>query len=147
MDISPTATRISFVQWSGYTAQSLEFDFTDDYSSVYYGVKGVTQSGGSTFWPQAVGFFNGNVAPSIRAGVKKVIVMMTDGNSLIPPGGETTALKDNGMLIYTVGSGTYVESQLNTISSDPDAEFVYADSSWDYLETVYLDIAKSICEA
>ena len=99
----------------------------------------------------------------LRPLTKMICSLQTaDGQSGDRVSGPSTALKDAGVIVYTVGIGSVNVNELRLISSDPDDEHVFLLSSFrdaagfvdflsvttcesEYVYTVHA-IAKWICQ-
>ena len=85
-----------------------------------------------------------------RAGVPNIGILVTDGysnefesNTIA----EATQAKNNGIKMYTVGLGDGPNmGELNSISSDPDSEYVFRLRDKSQVENVAKDILIQLCQ-
>ena len=138
LDIGPNASRVSILQFSGqsgrYLRQSRVMDYKDSTSKkdVLQKIDDMRQMSGDTCIGEALGWFYENMMTAeagLRDGVKKRVIMMTDGRKNCPAeiGPAAKKIRDEGVMMYAIGvgkqcapyekSGCYLQSELKEIAS------------------------------
>ncbi|XP_061852896.1 collagen alpha-6(VI) chain [Colius striatus] len=80
-----------------------------------------------------------------RHAVKKVVVLITDGKSQDEVKGPATVLRDNGIIIYSVGIFNANKTQLEEISGK--REMVFYVENFDILSQIESDLVFDICSS
>ena len=131
------------------TTNSLTFGHTSVSTNV-----GLDWLGGWTNTGEGIKFAHEELSDNGRDGVKKVIVLLSDGNPTKPTNEsvaeayayeKATEAKADGIMIYTIGFGDDVnQAIMETIASDP-SNYYYAPTSGE-LEDAYMELASDVCE-
>ena len=82
---------------------------------------------------------------SRRLRTTKVVVVITDGSSMDDVAGPSNALKAQGVRIYCVGVGRYINGrQLDIMSSPPRKNHIFT-ADWNHLNVIVNDLRNAIC--
>jgi uncharacterized protein with von Willebrand factor type A (vWA) domain len=114
LDIGPSATRVAVTQYS--SEQDVEFNFISNPSQIVSAFNNINyrfNSGTHTGAGIAHGY--DEVLRNARGGVRRVMVVVTDGKSSDDPSTEADALRDRNIDVLAVGFAKYKEEQLEDI--------------------------------
>ncbi|MEO8082587.1 MAG: VWA domain-containing protein [Ardenticatenales bacterium] len=143
-ELAPGAAQVALVAFS--TSADVLQPLTGAFASVVKGVRQLVPAGQTAIHLGLEAGLSELEGPSARAGVPKVVVLMTDGR---PSGGRTDTvaaadqIRAKGITIYTIGLGPDIDTDLlKSIASSPD-RFYAANSELD-LAAVYADIGRRI---
>ena len=76
-----------------------------------------------------------------------MLVVITDGQSSDDVTKPAQMLRDSGVTIFALGVGRHaVESELNSISTDPDAQHTFVVESFDALTSIIQTIKDRACQ-
>lgn len=82
-----------------------------------------------------------------RPGITRIAIVLTDGGSYDPneTAKEAKLLKDNGVLVLSIGIGTNInQTELRLIASSPAD--VFQVNNFDILNTIIKQVANVTCE-
>ena len=79
-----------------------------------------------------------------RNEVRNILIVIADGGSDNNISKPSDALKEDGVVTFSVGIGGYVFSQLNEIASDPDSDHVFTNDSYDGLGPIMATLKDAI---
>lgn len=142
-ELAPGAAQIALVAFS--TAADVLQPLTGQFADVVKGVRQLTPAGQTNFHPALTAALAELEGPTARAGVPKVVVLMTDGrptdrSRVIEI---SDAVKAKGITLYTIGLGADLDTDLLArMATSPD-RFYAANSELD-LAAVYADIGRRI---
>jgi len=152
-DMSDLKTRVAGVRFSSTVA--VEFDFMGDKLAAIRKFESILYNGGGTKLNtalQGVADALGNGGLSFRTNVKTVVIVMTDGASTdgVNPGANNLrAAKGAGepdVIIIALGIGNgIVQSELDTIATNPDSKFSHNVSGYNNLQDAKDVIGEAIC--
>ncbi|XP_028390643.1 uncharacterized protein LOC114515559 [Dendronephthya gigantea] len=149
--ISQNSTRVSVMSYASQT--TLHFHFSRVFGTrqdLYSAINNIPYSGGGTNTHLAllrayIDMFNAKNG-SRFSGLKKVLIVFTDGKSngnVHPP---SQQLKKIGVVIYSVGIGSGIHlSDLKTMASSPSNKHVFHLSNFNDLSTLEKNISNSAC--
>jgi uncharacterized protein with von Willebrand factor type A (vWA) domain len=143
LDISATATRVNFIQFSDTTNN--EFDWQTDKTALISKIKAVSYLQGGTKTGKALDVVRSQLSNK-RLNADAVLVVLTDGKSNDEPTMAANRLRDLGVKIFTIGVGSPDEDEIKSIASTPSSNFVFMDPSFDALEKIQKSVTKLICE-
>lgn len=144
--ISSTDTRIGVILFSSRSV--LQFDFTQyksqqDVEAAIGRIKypGYTTKTGAALTMAADKLFN-----NVRQGVPRVLVVLTDGRANDDVVKPSQALKNTGVIIFSVGLGTHFKlEQLNAMASDPKGEHVFT-VDFPQMDTIITALQEKLCK-
>jgi hypothetical protein len=92
-------------------------------------------------------WFQSRLYLSLRAGIPKILLLLTDGYSNgIKPLEPANQLRDLGVRIFSIGVGPGVsQSELKDIASDPDGDHVFTLSSFNQLASFVDTVSYVSC--
>ena len=142
-ELAPGAAQIALVAFS--TAADVLQPLTGQFADVVKGVRQLTPAGQTNFFPALTAALAELEGPSARAGVPKVVVLMTDGrptdrSRVIAISDE---VKAKGITLYTIGLGADLDTDLLARMATSADRFYAANSELD-LAAVYADIGRRI---
>ena len=149
MDLGNDKTRIAMVQFGG-TSQT-EFNFSGDKNTVVTKIMSMAYLSTGTATGDALNYVNANFADEFRSDAKPVIVVLTDGKSMlgVPVAGAAEDLRNSipDGVIYTIGVGAPDQTELEEISSDPDNYYMYIDTDWASLAAIRKEVTRKFCSS
>ena len=167
LEIGPSASRVSILQFSGqsgrYLRSSRVMDYKDSTSKaeVLRKIDEMSQMSGDTCIGEALEYFYENMMTAeagLRDGVKKRVIMMTDGRKNCPKeiGPAASKIREEGVMLYAIGvgkqcgpyekTGCYLQSELQSIASKPYDKFVFEIDNFDQLILQRIGILGDVCE-
>jgi hypothetical protein len=165
LDIDPNGVRVGVLQYSGYGrprantgTQTIHWklDAGADSNTIESKILGIRYRGGGTQTGQAIDYAMKNMWTNARAGVPRIMIVVTDGESYdiaaeTPLKASNRAKAWRGaagekLTIYAIGVGRARQSQLNEISSDPDTKYTQNVKNFAVIETIANSLVSMICE-
>lgn len=145
-EVSSQGTHVGVVMFTN-TAK-VEFTLTkySNAADIEQAIDSIKYPGGGTFAGEGLKMVKNSVFDvSGRSNVPHVLIIMTDGQSIDDIETPSTALKNDGTLIYSLGIGSeYNMQQLNTMASAPSSGHVFV-ADFDKLDTVVESIKQKAC--
>lgn len=152
-DLIQGVDRVGYVTYSDKA--TLVSGLNDTFSSVKEKIK-TTKVGGATNIGGAIKFAHKEINKNKRNGVKHVIIILTDGAANVSdlrginPNdyvlSQANLAKSEGVIIYTVGLGSDVNSNLLSSAATVPDNYYYAPNE-SILSSIYLEIAAISCTA
>ncbi|XP_028390644.1 uncharacterized protein LOC114515560 [Dendronephthya gigantea] len=149
--ISQNSTRVSVMSYASWT--TLHFPFSRVFGTrqdLYSAIDNIPYSGGGTNTHLALlraytDMFNAKNGSRLT-GVKKVLIVFTDGQSSGHVYQPSQQLKNIGVVIYSIGIGSGIRmSELRTMASPPANNHVFLLSNFHELSTLEKNISHSAC--
>jgi uncharacterized protein YegL len=142
LDVGPSATRVAVTQYS--SEQDVEFNFISNPSQLVNAFNGIEyMDGKGTHTGVAIAHAYDEVLRNARGGVRRVMVVVTDGKSSDDPSTEADALRDRNIDVLAVGFVKYKEEQLEDICDCNN--YITGDDVDDLLNQVEA-IARQVCD-
>jgi hypothetical protein len=136
-------TRVSVVQYS--VSHTIEMQNVIDHDELMSKIDAIPYQGKSTRTGKACHFWAQNQQ---RRNVPGAIMVLTDGVSYDKAENDVSIRGPElhpSNLVLAVGVGRADTTQLNHIASAPDADNVYNNKDWGYLEGIADEIAEKLC--
>lgn len=145
-EVSGQGTHVGVVLFT--STAKVEFTLTkySDAADIEKAIDAISYPGGGTFAGEGLKMVKNDVFDKTgRSNVPHALIVMTDGQSVDDIETPSTALKNDGTLIYCLGIGTeYNMQQLNVIASAPSSTHVFV-ADFDKLDTVVESIKQKAC--
>lgn len=145
--VGQSASHIGLVKFS--TNAQIEFDFNkfNDKQSVINQIEATTYPGGRTFTGKALSLTKtGLFDATARQNVNRILIVMTDGIANDDVGPPSEALRDSGVIIYSLGIGkNFYVQDLEKMASDPKADHVVT-ADFNQLSNVIQTIKDKACQ-
>lgn len=110
-------------------------------------IDGIVQLGGDTYTGKALSFISPyfDVARGGRPDIPQFLVVITDGEAHDGKDVATNAkaIRDKGVIIYSIGVGNVNTTQLREISGTPDK--VYVEKNFEALQSLDKDLQFKLC--
>ena len=145
--IGPHDTTVAVATFANLFNFRIQFDFTTHSTAVKVvdAIQNVPYYGGFTFTGYALNRVRTELFPQARAGVPRVLIVLTDGRANDNVGGPAKALRDMGVHIISVGVGNADYQELEQIASDPTDENVFT-TSFDSVVSLAGSILEDVCK-
>lgn len=147
LNIRPTQARVAAVAFASVVFTQDNFGFAEhtNLASLQQGITAIRQRGGSTETGRAIKYVRDRFLPQARPGVKKVCIVLTDGNS---QEGDKTHREANltraaGMEMIAIGVGSVSRQELRNIAGDESNVFTV--SNYNSLNTIKEQLANETC--
>jgi|GEM_PF-5132069 len=148
----PGSDRVSYINYSDTAI--VKTNLTDSFDETKSEIQATALGGGGTNIGIGIRAAYQEMAANGRPGVKQVVIVLTDGeanissqNGLTPNQwaiSQATITKQAGMIVYSVGLGTSVDSNLlSTIATAPS--YYYYSPTGLNLSSIYVQIASFEC--
>merc|ERR1719232_286918 len=145
LNLHQTGSRASVVQFSDWP--ELSIDWTSNLDEFYTGVDAIEYMGYRTFTADAMKFtYNNLIKNNARDGVKKFVVLITDGASTNGVS-EKDALHQFGISNFALGIGPSTNrTELDILGSKPSKQYVFDQIGFDALTELKEKLAVKICK-
>ncbi|XP_034553245.1 collagen alpha-6(VI) chain [Notolabrus celidotus] len=145
-EIGPQKVRMGLVKYAEQS--SLEYDLTEhsDVAQLEGAVRKIHHAGGGTKIGAALLTMGPHFERAERTRGHKVqeyLIVITDGNSTDEVKGPADELRTQDVIIYSIGVGNIVLSELHEIAGGPEKTFLV--NSFDALSPIKDDIVTDIC--
>jgi len=148
MSVSADKVRIAAIRYNRQTHFLWDFDDYTNIDTMKTAIADITYDGKGTHTGKALTYVRQNLLLTTDAGardnVAKVVVVITDGKSQDEVSAPAQLLKSMNVLIAVVGIGNVDLSQISTIASEPNSDFVTTVSDFGSLDLVVQGISKKI---
>lgn len=136
MDISPTTSRVAFIQYADSVTN--EFSWSSDKNSTLTAIDGVVyQRQMSTKTGKALNFVKNNVFDSSRASALKFLVVMTDGKSHDNPVPKAEELRSSGVVVFSIGLTDGADFQeVEEMASSPSSTYFHQAPTFAALDNI-----------
>uniref|UniRef100_A0A8C3HAJ1 VWFA domain-containing protein n=1 Tax=Chrysemys picta bellii TaxID=8478 RepID=A0A8C3HAJ1_CHRPI len=144
-DISADRVQVGVVQFSGTQHEEFQLDRYSSKSDIFSAIDKMSLIGENTLTGGALTFVSDYFKPpkGARPAVKKFLILITDGEAQDEVKSPATALRDQGVIIYSVGVFNANKPQLEEISGKP--ELVFYVEEFDILKHIEDEIIFGIC--
>uniref|UniRef100_A0A8C3IDB2 VWFA domain-containing protein n=1 Tax=Chrysemys picta bellii TaxID=8478 RepID=A0A8C3IDB2_CHRPI len=144
-DISANRVQVGVVQFSGKQHEEFQLDRYSSKSDIFSAIDNMFLIGENTLTGSALTFVSDYFKPpkGARPAVKKFLILITDGEAQDEVKSPATALRDQGVIIYSVGVFNANKPQLEEISGKP--ELVFYVEEFDILKHIEDEIIFGIC--
>ena len=123
--IGPSASHVGLVKYSHIANVEFDFKTFTDKQSVIMQVLATRYPGGGTLTGKALTLCLTNLFNTARKELPNILIVMTDGESYDDVGPPSKALRDSGVIIYSLGIGkNFNVKDLEKMASDPKSEHV-----------------------
>uniref|UniRef100_A0A8C3XMA4 VWFA domain-containing protein n=1 Tax=Chelydra serpentina TaxID=8475 RepID=A0A8C3XMA4_CHESE len=124
-DISADRVQVGVVQFSGTTNEEFQLDRYSSKSDIFSAIDRMSLIGENTLTGGALTFVADYFKPpkGARPAVKKFLILITDGEAQDEVKVPAKALRDQGVVIYSVGVFNANKPQLQEISGKPELVF------------------------
>ncbi|XP_071093075.1 vitrin-like [Haliotis cracherodii] len=147
LNIRPDQARVAAVAFADNVFTQDDFGFAEhtNLASLQQGITAIRQRFGNTGTGNAIKYVRDTFLPQARAGVKKVCIVLTDGNS---QEGRKTHREANltraaGMEMIAIGVGSVSRQELRNIAGDESN--VFSVSNYNSLNTIKEQLANETC--
>jgi collagen type XII alpha len=142
LDIGPSATRVAVTQYS--SDQDVEFGFIDNPSAIVNAFNNIRyRKGSGTHTGAGIAHGYDDVLRNARGGVRRVMVVVTDGKASDNFEEEADALRDRNIDVLAVGFAGFKTSQLEDICDCNN--YITGDDVDDLLNQVEA-ITRQVCD-
>nr|XP_042712099.1 collagen alpha-6(VI) chain-like [Chrysemys picta bellii] len=144
-DISANRVQVGVIQFSGTQHEEFQLDRYSSKSDIFSAIDNMSLIGENTLTGSALTFVSDYFKPpkGARPAVKKFLILITDGEAQDEVKSPATALRDQGVIIYSVGVFNANKPQLEEISGKP--ELVFYIEEFDILKHIEDEIIFGIC--
>ncbi|KAG6930665.1 collagen, type VI, alpha 6, partial [Chelydra serpentina] len=144
-DISADRVQVGVVQFSGTTNEEFQLGRYSSKSDIFSAIDRMSLIGENTLTGGALTFVADYFKPpkGARPAVKKFLILITDGEAQDEVKVPAKALRDQGVVIYSVGVFNANKPQLQEISGKP--ELVFYVEEFDILKHIEDEIIFGIC--
>ncbi|XP_065439669.1 collagen alpha-6(VI) chain-like isoform X2 [Chrysemys picta bellii] len=144
-DISADRVQVGVVQFSGTQHEEFQLDRYSSKTDIFSAIDKMSLIGENTLTGSALTFVADYFKPpkGARLAVKKFLILITDGEAQDEVKSPATALRDQGVIIYSVGVFNANKPQLEEISGKP--ELVFYVEEFDILKHIEDEIIFGIC--
>ncbi|XP_039379157.1 collagen alpha-6(VI) chain-like isoform X2 [Mauremys reevesii] len=144
-DISADRMQVGVVQFSDINKEEFQLDRYSSKSDIFSAIDRMSLIGENTLTGSALTFVADYFKPpkGARLAVKKFLILITDGEAQDEVKSPARALRDQDVIIYSVGVFNANKSQLEEISGKP--ELVFYVENFDSLKHIEDEIIFGIC--
>uniref|UniRef100_A0A8C8RRV7 Collagen type VI alpha 6 chain n=1 Tax=Pelusios castaneus TaxID=367368 RepID=A0A8C8RRV7_9SAUR len=144
-DIGVDRVQVGVVQFSGTNKEEFQLDQYSSKSDIFSAIERMSLMGQNTLMGSALTFVSDYFKPSkgARPGVKKFLILITDGEAQDEVVNPAAALRKQDVVIYSVGVTEANKAQLEEISGK--RELVFYVSTFDILKHLEDQIIFGIC--
>nr|XP_034985428.1 collagen alpha-6(VI) chain [Zootoca vivipara] len=144
-DIGPDRVHIGSVQFSGRSQEEFRLNQYSSKRDVIGAIGRMSPMGQNTLTGGALRFVSDYFKPTkgARPHVKKILILITDGEAQDEVRGPAEALRDQSVVIYSLGVFSANKTQLVEISGKPEMVFYVED--FDVLKHLEREILFGIC--
>ncbi|XP_039379152.1 collagen alpha-6(VI) chain isoform X3 [Mauremys reevesii] len=144
-DISADRVQVGVVQFSGTNKEEFQLDRYSSKSDIFSAIDRMSLIGENTLTGSALSFVSDYFKPpkGARPAVKKFLILITDGEAQDEVKSPARALRDQGVIIYSVGVFNANKPQLEEISGKP--ELVFYVEEFNILKHIEDEIIFGIC--
>ncbi|XP_065254487.1 collagen alpha-6(VI) chain-like [Emys orbicularis] len=144
-DISADRVQVGVVQFSGTAREEFQLDRYSSKTDIFSAIDNMFLIGENTLTGSALAFVSDYFKPpkGARPAVKKFLILITDGEAQDEVKGSAKTLRDQGVIIYSVGVFNANKPQLEEISGKP--ELVFYVEKFDILKHIEDEIIFGIC--
>lgn len=145
-DISQSGTHVGVVQFASRSFVNFTFNEYYDKASIVKAIDDIPMLYGGTNLGKALTTTRTDLFDvGSRSSVPRILIVMSDGASEDAVDGPSKALRDEGIIIFSLGIGNNINKQeLNTIATDPDSDHVFT-SGFNELNSVVSLIEQKAC--
>ena len=150
LDIGSDETRVGVVSYSTEVSLDLGLGDNNDMDDIEEAIWGIPWMAGYTNTADGIRLARKEFAEEARTGVKKIMVVVTDGNSNVL--NETTIpqadlARAEGILVFVIGIGDSVnDAELLGIGNTPSDTYVYHVEDFEALPGITQAIVEGTCE-
>jgi von Willebrand factor type A domain len=140
--------RAGVIQFSSQGETELRVGLTSEASLVADSLDSMEQLGNSTDIEEGLAVAQGELAAHGRPGVKRFVILLTDGAQTEPgdPVAQAAAMKAAATEIFTIGVGTGTDpTTLQDIASAPKPNHVFAVTDFDSLAASLGSVVGAVC--
>ncbi|XP_070783535.1 scavenger receptor cysteine-rich type 1 protein M130-like [Enoplosus armatus] len=148
--IGPDRVQIGMVKYSDVPRAEWQLNTYQTKQSLLEAIDHLIQTGGGTMTGLALSFIlHHSFKPNkgMRAGSKKIAILITDGESHDDIDSPSWNLKDAGIEVYAIGVSRAIESELRSIASDPDKIHTYIVDNFLLLPNIVDNLIINICNS
>lgn len=144
--IGPNAVRVGLLQYSTQQREEFSLGSQQTMTDLVLKVNAMRQLGGGTLTGKALTFTSQyfDAIKGSRPNVPKILIVITDGASQDAVAMPARFLRDNNVIIYSIGVGGANYTQLVEMSGIQDR--VMLETDFDTLHTLENDILLKICK-
>nr|XP_005278719.1 collagen alpha-6(VI) chain-like isoform X1 [Chrysemys picta bellii] len=144
-DISTDRVQVGVIQFSGQPREEFQLDRYSSKTDIFSAIDKMRLMGDNALTGSALTFVSDYFKPpkGARPAVKKFLILITDGEAQDEVKSPATALRDQGVIIYSVGVFNANKPQLEEISGKP--ELVFYVEEFDILKHIEDEIIFGIC--
>ncbi|XP_045435257.1 collagen alpha-5(VI) chain isoform X2 [Pipistrellus kuhlii] len=145
IQIGPDKTQIGVVQFSGYNKEEFQLNKYFTQKEISDAIDRMSHIRQNTLIGGALTFVDEYFTHSkgARPGVKKFLILITDGESQDNVAEPAKALRDKGVIIISVGVYGAKRTELEEISGD--GSLVFHVEKFDYLEAIESKLVSHVC--
>lgn len=145
-DVSPTDTRVGAIVFSARSELQFDFSQFNTKQDVEAAIGRIKYPGYTTKTGVALKMAADKLFSNVRQGVPRVLVVLTDGASHDDVVKPSEALRNTGVMIFSVGLGTHFKiAQLNAMASDPKGEHVFT-VDFPQMATIITAMQEHLCK-
>ncbi|CAM2105654.1 unnamed protein product [Caretta caretta] len=144
-DISADRVQVGAVQFSGANKEEFQLDRYSSKSDIFSAIDRMSLIGENTLTGSALTFVADYFKPAkgARPAVKKILILITDGEAQDEVKSPARDLRDQGVVIYSIGVFNANKNQLEEISGK--RELVFYVEKFDILKHIEDEIIFGIC--
>lgn len=144
-DIGLDRVHVSLIQFSGRSKEEFRFGQYSGKSDIFEAIGRMSLMGKNTLTGDALTFASDYFKPAkgARSYVKKILILITDGEAQDEVEIPAEALRMKNVIIYSVGTFNANKTQLIQITGKP--EMVFYIENFDILKHLQSDILFGIC--
>ncbi|XP_039980832.1 collagen alpha-1(XII) chain isoform X2 [Xiphias gladius] len=149
-DISPERVQIGLAQYSGDPKTEWHLNAHKTRASLLEAVSNLPYKGGNTMTGMALNYIlqnNFKLNVGMRAGSRRIGVLITDGKSQDEVVLNSQNLRDSGIELYAIGVKNADENELRSIASDPDDIHMYNVNDFQFLLDIVDDLTINLCNS
>uniref|UniRef100_A0A7N8YCC1 Collagen alpha-1(XII) chain n=1 Tax=Mastacembelus armatus TaxID=205130 RepID=A0A7N8YCC1_9TELE len=149
-DIGPDRIQIGLAQYSGDPRTEWHLNTYQNKEALLNAIANLPYKGGNTMTGMALNYilqnnFKSNVG--MRAGARKIGVLITDGKSQDEVVMNSQNLRDSDIELYAIGVKNADENELRSIASDPDEIHMYNVNDFKFLLDIVDDLSENLCNS
>ncbi|XP_077976576.1 uncharacterized protein LOC120334548 isoform X8 [Styela clava] len=139
-------TMIGVVQYTNNSKTDVSIGGYGSRDDLFITLGSLEQMGGEPYTGKALDYVQTQVFETQgRKGAKKIVVLITDGESEDDVEASATLIKALGAKVFVVGIGDVSEDELVEISSEPDRKFLFRADDFEELENIRKKLQWGIC--
>lgn len=144
-DISADRVQVGVIQFSGTNKEEFQLDRYSSKSDIFSAIDRMSLIGETTLTGSALTFVADYFKPpkGARPAVKKILILITDGEAQDEVKSPARDLRDQGVVIYSIGVFNANKTQLEEISGK--RELVFYVEKFDILKHIEDEIIFGIC--